>query len=357
MKILHYVDENKLAWGEAWIQLLKELARQGVCNHAACKSGGTLPARLAEEEIACSVVDKPLAWLPQGFGRIIDKTAPDIIHTRLSSAARIGGFWGRRKKIPVVQSVDKFPKAYYHKRADFLLPCSAEVKRHMLSLGFPESKMKVIFNPLDIARYKPDPAVRAAKRAELGLDADTLLITGAGRFVDWKGFDILLSAYAGYMDTAPAARAETRLLLAGDGEEKAKLLGLIRGLGIEDNVILPGFVSDVRPYFQASDIFVLPSKTPEPFGVVLLEAMASGTACIATRGGGVLDMVADGESGWLVDMDSVGSLCAAIARAAGSRKEREDVALAARKRAELFGVEEIARQVISVYEKVVSADF
>lgn len=352
MKILHYVDENRLAWGESWIQLIKELARQGMSNHVACKSGGTLSSRLAEEGIACSVVDKPLAWLPQGFGRIIDKTAPDIIHTRLSSAARIAGFWGRRKKVPVVQSVDKFPKAYYHKKADFLLPCSAEVKKHMLSLGFPESKMRVVFNPLDTARYMPDPAARAAKRAELGLNGGTLLITGAGRFVDWKGFDILLSAYAKYLDMVPAARGETKLLLAGDGEEKPKLLGLIQGLGIEENVILPGFVSDVRPYFQASDIFVLPSKTPEPFGVVLLEAMASGVACIATRGGGVLDMVVDGESGWLVDIGSADSLSAALARAACGGVERGAVARAALSRAELFGVEEIARQVISVYAEI-----
>lgn len=357
MKILHYVDENRLTWGEAWIQLLKELAGQGVQNHVACKSGGTLSARLAEEGIPFSSVDTPAAWLPWGLGRIIDNTGPDIIHTRLSSAARIAGFWGRRKKVPVVQSVDKFPKAYYHKRADFLLPCSVEVKKHMLSLGFPESKMRIIFNQLDVARYKPDPAVRAAKRAELGLDVGTLLITGAGRFVDWKGFDILLAAYAEYLKAVPAARGETRLLLAGDGEEKPELLRLIRELGIGGNVILPGFVADVRPYFQASDLFVLPSKTPEPFGIVLLEAMASGTACIATRGGGVLDMIVDGESGWVVDMDSVGSLRAAIARAAGNREQREAVAVAARRRAQLFGVEEIARQVISVYEDVLDAGF
>lgn len=354
MRILHYVDENNLAWGEEWIQLLKELARQGMSNHVACKPGGTLQARLAEEGIAVSTANKPWAWLPGGLGRIIDRVCPDIIHTRLSSAALIGGRWGRIKKIPVAESVDKFPKARYHKNADFLLPCSGEVKKHMLSLGFSESKMRVIFNPLDTARYKPDPAVRAAKRSEFGLSDGRLLIMAAGRFVNWKGFDILISAYAGYLGINPAARAGTKLLLAGDGEERTALLRLVKASGIEDNVIMPGFVSDIRPYLQASDIFVLPSKTPEPFGIVLLEALASGTACIATRGGGALDMITDGENGWFADINSAGSLGALLARAAGKdgKAERERIAAAGLKRAECFGVEKIAAQLISVYREI-----
>lgn len=355
MKILHYVDENALAWGEEWIQLLKELARQGVSNHVVCKSGGTLSARLAEKGIAFSTADKLLALLPTGLGRIIDSASPDIIHTRLSSAARIGGFWGKIKGIPVVQSVDKFPKPRYHKKATLLLPCSNEVKKHMLSLGFSESKMRVVFNPLEVARYKPAPAVRAAKRAELGLADGQLLLMGAGRFVDWKGFDVLISAYAKYLDSAPGACAETKLLLAGDGEDKEKLLRLIRTLGIAENVIMPGFVPDPRPYLQASDIFVLPSKTPEPFGIVLLEAMASGTACIGTRGGGVLDMITDGENGWITEINDVSSLCAALGRVAGDKAERERIAAAGLKRAGEFGVEETARQIISVYEEIVKA--
>lgn len=354
MKILHYVDENRLAWGEAWIQLLKELARQGVSNHAVCKSGGTLAARLAEEGIARSTADKPFVCLPQGLGRIIDKTGPDIIHTRLSSAARIGGFWGRIKGVPVVQSVDKFPKARYHKKADFLLPCSGAVKTHLLSLGFPESGMRVILNPLDVERYRPDPAARAAKRAELGLGGGQLMIMAAGNFADCKGYDILISAYAGYLESVPSARAETKLLLAGDGEEKEKLLGLIRTLGIAENVIMPGFVADIRPFMQASDIFVMPSKKPEPFGIVLIEAMASGVACIATRGGGVLEIIAEGETGWMADINSAGSLCETLARVAGNKEERERVALAGLKRAGLFGVKETAKQLISVYEQVLS---
>lgn len=352
MKILHYVDENRLAWGEAWIQLIKELERQGMDNRVVCKSGGTLSARLAEEGIAFDTAGSRAMRILRDLGRVAVEFKPDIIHTRLSSAAMLGGCIGKKTGIPVVQSVDKFPKAKYHRNADFLLPCSVEVKEHMLSLGFPESKMQVIFNPLEISRYTPDPLLRARKRTELGIGGGQVLITAAGRFVDWKGFDILLRAYAAYLAEDISARSATRLLLAGDGEEKAELLKLAEELKLGENLILPGFVSDIRPYLQASDIFVLPSKTPEPFGVVLLEAMASGVAPIATRGGGALDMIREDESGWFAEMGDAGSLREALARAVRNGEERERVALAALKQSALFDVQAIAGQVISVYREI-----
>lgn len=355
MKILHYVDENRLAWGESWIQLIKELERQGARSVVVCKPDGTLAQRLTQEGIACETFSPPISWLPQsasGLGRVIDKIRPDIIHTRLSSAARTGGYWGKRKQIPVIQSVDKYPKAHYHKHADLLLPCSTSVKEHMVSLGFAEAKMRIVLNPLETARYKPDPAVRAQTRAALGIGNDTLLITGAGRFVEWKGFDNLISAYADILKRNSLTHGKTRLLLAGDGEEKDRLLKLSRETTVGENIIMPGFVQDIRPYLQASDIFVLPSKTPEPFGIVLLEAMATGLACIATRGGGALDMITDGENGIFAELDSVASLSAALDIACKERNLRERLASKALETAARFDVTCTARQVVSIYQEV-----
>lgn len=360
MKILHYVDENQLAWCEAWIQLIKELERQDAHSTVVCKSGGTLAQRLTQEGIACETFSPPISWLPglaYGLGRIIDKIRPDIIHTRLSSAARTGGYWGKRKQIAVIQSVDKYPKAHYHKNADLLLPCSISVKEHLLSLGFAEEKMRVVLNPLEVARYKPDPAMRAQTRTALGIDDGVILITGAGRFVEWKGFDNLISAYADLLAKNSLTRENTRLLLAGDGEEKERLLKLIRETTVGENIIMPGFAQDIRPYLQASDIFVLPSKTPEPFGIVLLEAMATGLACVATRGGGALDMITDGQNGIFAELNSVSSLSAALELAAGERNIRKKLASEALKTAAGFDVACTARQVVSIYQEVLQKDF
>lgn len=358
MKILHYVDNNRLVWGEAWIQLIKELGRCGAQNHVVCRSGGTLAARFADEGISCDTFDVPIAWLTisaVGLRRIIDRIKPDIIHTRLSSAARIGGYWGRKQRIPVVQSVDKYPKAHCHKNADLLVPCSFGVMQYMADLGFPDEKMRVIFNALDTAMYKPDPELRCLTRRELGLSDDQLLIMGAGRFVAYKGFDNLLTAYATFLSPQSATIAGTRLLLAGDGEEKQKLVKLAEDLHIAQNIIMPGSVSDIRPYLQAADIFVLPSKTPEPFGISLLEAMASGKACIATRGGGALDMITDGENGWIADLDGVASLSSLLFRVVADATARKRVAASALTRAACFDVREIATQFIAAYQGLVNS--
>lgn len=357
MKVLHYVDENRLAWGEAWIQLLLELGRQGVQNFVVCKSGGTLAGRLDEEGISHDTCDIPFAQLPftaLKLGRLIDDFSPDLIHTRLSSAARTGGYWGKKKNVPVVESVDKYPKAHYHKNADFLLPCSTSVEDYMCSLGFPHEKMRVLHNPLDIKRYEFDYAKRAAMRAELGIAENQFVIIGAGRFVDWKGFDSLLEAYAAFLREDACMREASHLLLVGDGEEREKLLQLIDRLEIRENVLLPGFVSDIRPYLWASDLFVLPSKSPEPFGIILLEAMAAGLPCIATRAGGPLDMIEDGVSGWFVDCGNDVQLSDKIRELSANKNLRSTMAAAAAQRASSFDTSVIAATVVDIYRDMIS---
>ena len=356
MKILHYVDENNLAWGETWIQLIKELSRLSVENYIVCKSGGTLSSRLCDEGFSFSTCDVPVAWLPwtaQKFGRIIDQFSPDIIHTRLSSAARIGGWWGKRMGIHVIQTVDKYPKANYHKNASFLIACSESVKTHMLRNGFKNDMITVIHNPVNVGMYKRDENMRIAFREKLGVGVNTKVILAAGRFVWWKGFDVLLKAYSIVLNKITTA--DSILLLLGDGEEGQHLKNLTEKLGLKNKVIMPGFIQDIRPYLWASDIFVLPSKTPEPFGIILLEAMASRLAPIATIAGGPLDIIEDGVNGWLVDIGNPVSLAEKLYDAFEKDDLVKNIAIHAVERAYDFNVTEIARKTISIYEKVIDA--
>ena len=98
MKVLHYVDENNLAWGETWVQLLTELSKHGVENFVACRDYGTLTERLEKNGIRfglCRPVSQMLPFTNTKLGGFIDEFKPDLIHTRLSSAAKIGGWWGK----------------------------------------------------------------------------------------------------------------------------------------------------------------------------------------------------------------------------------------------------------------------
>lgn len=355
MKILHYVDENRLAWCETWIQLIRELNVQGTENHVICKSGGTLVKRLKEEGISFDTCNTPVAWLPwtaQKLDKIIDNFSPDIIHTRLSSAARIGGYWGKRKGIAVIQTIDKYPKAYYHRDADYLITCSESIKIHMAKQGFSEENMAVIHNPLDISRYKKNLAVRNLLRGELGIREEQSVIIAAGRFVKWKGFDVLLKAYARAASTTAGFSEKSLLLLLGDGEERKNLVKMMDSLNIKEKVIMPGFVQDIRPYLWGSDFFVLPSKTPEPFGIILIEAMASGLVPIATKGGGPLDIITDGLNGFFVKMDDHYVMSEKISMVISDSSQMKEVGKEAVKRAACFDVPEIAKQTMDIYQRV-----
>ena len=110
MKVLHYVDESNLAWGETWVQLLSELAKRGVENFVACRDYGTLTERLEKNGVSfgvCRPISQMLPFTNTKLGGFIDEFKPDLIHTRLSSAAKIGGWWGKHRHIPVLQTIDQ----------------------------------------------------------------------------------------------------------------------------------------------------------------------------------------------------------------------------------------------------------
>lgn len=355
MKILHYVDENKLAWGETWIQLIKELSLHGIDNFVVCRPGGTLAGRLEEEGLSFAAAKPFIQALPftcMSFGRIINEFRPDVIHTRLSSAARIGGWWGKRMNVPVVETIDKYPKIKYYRDASMIFPCSNAVKAHMLKEGFPEDKMQVVYNPIDIGRYKRNFSVRNELRASYGIGNDTKVILGAGRFIDWKGFEFLIEAYARFI-SAGRHTCDTKLWLVGDGPEMQKYKGLASRLGLSGMVEFPGFAQDIRPWLWAADIFVQPSQLPEGFSLMLLEAMAAGLPPIATNIGGTPDIIQPGENGWVIKTGSDNGLAELLSDVSCNESLLANMAEAAVKSAARFNVESIASETIDIYSRVI----
>ncbi|WP_302795075.1 glycosyltransferase family 4 protein [Cloacibacillus evryensis] len=353
MKVLHYVDEKNLAWGETWIQLLKELAANGIENHVVCGGWGTLTQRLRDADIpfdTCRPITQILPITNLKLGTIINKITPDIIHTRLSSAARIGGWWGKRKKIPVLQTIDKFPKLKYHVDGTFFAACSSSVKDYFLNIGGCANKVTVIHNPIDTSMYSCDSVVRRETRSSLFVSDDIKIVLAAGRFVEWKGFDVLIKSYENLLGGGHGANS--MLWIVGDGEEKNILKKMVSDSPFKEKIKIFPFASDIKPYMCAADLFVLPSKEPEPFGIVLLEAMASSLPVIATKVGGPLDILSEG-SGWLVAPNDVNSLSSCMAAALSNSLSLAETGRKARKRAEYFSLGRIAAETICVYQKMI----
>ncbi|MBC7785842.1 MAG: glycosyltransferase family 4 protein [Burkholderiales bacterium] len=148
---------------------------------------------------------------------------------------------------------------------------------------------------------------RSTVRSELGCTDQTPLVVSATRLVKEKSVDTLVDAMARVRERLPDARC----VIAGEGSLGPDLAKQIERAGLQDVVRLLGFRDDVSALMAAGDVFVLPSLS-EPFGLVLLEAMALGRPVVATASGGPLEIVEDGVSGLLVKPEASDQMADAI---------------------------------------------
>jgi glycogen(starch) synthase len=174
-------------------------------------------------------------------------------------------------------------------------------------------------------------------------------ILAIGRHVPQKGFDVLIDAYAAVLRAKPDA---PDLVIAGDGPQRADLEKQVADLGLAERIEFPGRCD--RPttasLFRGCDVFVLPSRH-EPQGIVCLEAMAAGKPVVATRVGGVPEVVRDGECGMLVDPDDSGALATSIGAVLSDDELRRRVGAAAYDRADLFDWSQIGGAYDALYTK------
>lgn len=181
--------------------------------------------------------------------------------------------------------------------------------------------------------------------AELSQMRDRVVLA-AGRLVNVKGFDLLIHAFA---DVA----GHPRLMLVGDGPERVALESLVRRLGIADRVDFRGRVGakEVRWLMGAADVVVVPSRK-EAFGIVVLEAWASGTPLIATSRGGPADIVTDNVDGLIVDPEDGPALSSAIQRVLDEPRLGERLSAAGRETVRAYTWEVVADGYERIYERV-----
>jgi glycosyltransferase involved in cell wall biosynthesis len=214
-------------------------------------------------------------------------------------------------------------------------------------IGRPEQH-RVIPSGIDLAPFAGERADRDEIRRGLGAGPGSFLVASVGRLVPIKGHPHLVEAFAEVSRRRPGSR----LMLVGDGPLRAALDGRIRELGLEGGVLLTGHRDDVARLLRAADLFVLPSLN-EGLGMVLVEAMASGLATVASRVGGIPEVVLDRDTGLLVPPGDPGALADAILRLADDEGERRRMGRAGRDRAfEVFSIERTVRETERLYEEL-----
>jgi len=294
------------------------------------------------------------------FHRLLRHQRVDVLHSHLIHANLIAPFSGRLAGVPVVittrHNVHIGPvwREWLNWCAkngrDVAIAISEEVRATEVERsGAPPSSVVVIPNGISVDRFAaPDQAAVTKLRRTWGVGADGFVIGTLARFHEQKGHRYLLDAQRIMLDRAP----HTKLLLVGEGVLFESVRERASHLGIADSVILPGVRHEVPEILALLDLFVLPSLW-EGLPISILEAMAAGKPVVATRVGGVPEVVVDGETGLLVPPRDPEALAGAIARLLRDPQLRHRMGQAGQERVrEHFSVEQMVRRTETLYEEL-----
>ncbi len=221
--------------------------------------------------------------------------------------------------------------------ADFLVVNSEFTRQQYLERGVRSEQRFVKVNPgVDTSVFRPDAGDPKMVRQRHGV-GDRPLIVSVARLVEWKGHDTMIRALPQVLAEVP----EAAYLIVGEGPYRPDLESLTRRLGLEDRVVLAGFVpeGELPSYYRAADVVAIPSREVirdvpvEGFGIVYVEAGACGTPVIGGRGGGTGESIEEGVTGFRVDSNDTSELADAVVRLLEDRGLAERLGRAGRERA------------------------
>ncbi len=285
------------------------------------------------------------------LARLIRRRGYDLVYANGSRCMVYAGLAARMISCPVVWHV----RILDEERLDRLLSRlaarivvnSRAVAGRFGFLNGNSPPVTVVHNGVDLKEFDPQLPGESLRR-ELGIDARAGVVTILGRLDEWKGHRYFLEAAA----QVAACAAQARFLVVGDGVERRRLQGQARRLGLQGRVLFTGNRQDVPQILAASDVLVSASRA-EPFGRVLIEAMAMGKPVVATRAGGVPEIVDEGRTGLLVDPASSPQLAQAICRLLQDPDLRRRLGNDGQRRAKKrFSAEQHAREMGRVFGQV-----
>lgn len=257
--------------------------------------------------------------------KILREVKPDIFHIHGNKSALVGRFAARLSGLSMVTIVTVHNFLVYQEKGllkrilaswaervlarwtDLIIAVSEGLKQSLVSVeGIPAGKIVVIPNGISLKENK-DYKVDEGLKKSLGIGEGDTIVGTIGRLVWWKGHKVLIEAASLLLEKYP----KLKVIIVGDGPFREELEQKIKQLKLEERIKLLGFVDDIGPYLSLFDVFTLPSLK-EPFGIVLLEAMAAKKPIIATRAGGVPEIIEDGKTGILVEPSNSKELAKAI---------------------------------------------
>ncbi|MEB9504396.1 glycosyltransferase family 4 protein [Bacillus anthracis] len=242
--------------------------------------------------------------MPLEISRVIKKHDIDIIHgyNALSSLmgwiAKILSFKWNIKVYNTVLGVGK-EKIYKKLPFNKYLVVSGFLKNRLISYGVKPKKIEVVYNSIiDLEKFNPQGIDIDNCRNQWGIDKGTIVLGSIAHMTQGKGQEYLIERFK----EISKEFENVKLLLIGDGPYRGNLEEKVKGLGIEDKVIFTGFRRDIPAVLSCVDIFCHAAKS-ETFGMVLIEAMAMEKVIVSSNVGGIPEVVEDGVTGKLFDLN------------------------------------------------------
>lgn len=339
-KILFCITKSNWGGAQAYVYILaSRLVREG--HDVAVALGGTgLPGaaagQLAERLAAAGVRVIHLKTMARDLSlvrefrtlselsSVLKAERPDIFHLNSSKAGILGSLagrltgtrriiftahgWPHREPRPLIMRtliwLASWATVFLADRVIAVSACDRKTAPVFLS----RRKICMIRNGITSFSLMERSAARAALAAQLPVDAFWFLMNA--ELHPNKGIDIALRAFSQISSSHPAAR----LVVAGAGQEGKRLKELVRAHELSDKVVFCGFVPDARSYLSAADCYLMPSRK-EGLPMALLEAGMASLPVIASDTGGIPEVIADGETGWLIPTGNVSALAAAMREA------------------------------------------
>lgn len=360
MRVLH--TESSCGWGGQEIRILEEsrmLRKRGHEVAIACPESAPLhplAARWDVPVIACPIRRRGLRALVS-MRRVILEWCPDVVNTHSSTDSWVAALVCRtlRKPPPIVRTrhvsapirPSVFARWLYAAAAAHVVTTGHSVRAEVISAsGIESTRISSVPTGVDPDRFRP--ADRQSARRTLGLEPNRPLVGIVATLRSWKGHKHLLEAWS--LLRSP----DWDLVVVGDGPQRAAIEAQVRDIGLSGSVRLVGHQAEPERWFQAIDVFCLPSFANEGVPQALIQAMMSGCAAVATEVGSMSEIIADGETGLVIPPRDPRLLADALGRLMESAELRMTLSSKARAHVlERCTIEQMADRMERVFMSVV----
>lgn len=355
VQILPELNEGGVERGV--VELNREFARRGIENFV-ISNGGKLAPEIENEGgvyVQLDVCSKSILSAPARvlkLRKILSEISPDIVHVRSRVPAWMVKF--ARPEAKIVSTVHGINSVNFYSKimtdADAIICPSSYARDHVVrSYGVDAAKITIIPRGIDLVKFNPknlDERFIAEFRQNFNLAQDDFIVSGVGRITQIKDYKTLIRA------AALASEQNLKILIVGGAradrdEYFSELKSLVEGLGLSERVIFAGSQSKVAEIYSLSSVMVSASSKPESFGRSMAEAIALNCPVIATRHGGALDIIKEGENGYFFDVGDAQALVKLFAPARELKFDGYGYV------SQNFSLEQMVEKTIKVYKSLI----